>query len=222
LLDWYEKDGWVEVPDGLTHPEVGDVFMVAFDKEHKIPTHCAVYTGNGLHSSSLGSSVVSNPGVTVPAYDRQCAALQRHAGMTLRNIYLYESLKDKFDGPYKFDIATPGEAIRALSANFKEFLPTIRDGSWSIFMGSEFETADSMTLDLCEFHLGNSDDVHIMPALTGRKNAKGIISIVLGVALLATGIGGAFMAAAVLPPESRWAQRLVRPRFWGSPTARSP
>jgi len=34
-----------------------------------------------------------------------------------------------------------------------------------------------------------------MPGVAGRKNSKGIIGLVLGVTLLAVGIGGAFLAA---------------------------
>jgi predicted phage tail protein len=113
--------------------------------------------------------------------------------MTMRKIYLYDELETQFGGPYNFDVASPGEAIRALSANFKNFMPTIREGSWSLVMGDDIETGDHVTLDMVLFNLGNSD-LHIMPAVEGRKNAKGFLSVILGVALIGVGIGGALLA----------------------------
>jgi predicted phage tail protein len=80
----------------------------------------------------------------------------------LREVILYDSLKDKFGGAYKLDIATPGEAIRALSANFKDFAPTIREGSWSLVMGDP-ETGDSLNDKTLDFTFGNDTSLNNSP-----------------------------------------------------------
>ena len=77
--------------------------------------------------------------------------------MTLRTVHRYDELKDKFGGPYRLDIDTPGEAVRALSANFKDLMPTIRDGEWSLVMGEDIETGDSLD----ETMVGYSSEIPI-------------------------------------------------------------
>lgn len=107
----------------------------------------------------------------------------------MRTIHLHGALGAKFGKRFELDVATAGEAIRALSANFPGFMQYIRDGSWHIVRGKKvdkgFDLGDEETIR--SFNLGKGD-LHIVPAIAGSKRA-GLLKIVLGGVL----IGAAFV-----------------------------
>ena len=112
----------------------------------------------------------------------------------LRKIHLHGRLADKFGPEFKFDVATAGEAIRALACNFKEFTGELRDGSFEIVRGDY--TGDNPKWleegEINEFKLGHAD-LHIVPHIEGSKNARagGSLKIIIGVALIGVAIAGA-------------------------------
>lgn len=117
----------------------------------------------------------------------------------LRNIWLHGRLGDKFGDVFRLNVATAGEAIRALHANLTGFLEELREGSFEIVRGDPND--DGMYLDegeLNDFKLGQAD-LHIVPHIAGSKNstAGGALKTILGVALIGTALfmsGGALAA----------------------------
>lgn len=106
----------------------------------------------------------------------------------LRTIHLHGALGNKYGETFKLDIATAGEAIRVLTANFPAFMNDIRDGAWHIVRGKDIDKGISLDEDqVASFRLGDGD-LHIVPYVAGSKRG-GLLKIILGVVL----IGAAFM-----------------------------
>ena len=117
----------------------------------------------------------------------------------MRNVYLHGRLSKKFGHSHRLDVATAGEAIRAIMVNFEDFDKEIRKGSYHVVRGSDIDTGYSLDEHECaELRLGNGD-LHIVPVVKGSKRG-GILKVILGVALagvaLFSGIGAGFGAAA--------------------------
>jgi predicted phage tail protein len=110
----------------------------------------------------------------------------------MKNIHLYGRLRRTYGGPFRFDIETTSEAIRALSANLPGFRRDIAQGQYRIVRG-DLRRRDFIGLEALDMRLGNAMDLHIIPLVAGAKRG-GIGKAVIGVALIAT----AFMLA---PPS---------------------
>lgn len=116
----------------------------------------------------------------------------------LRTIHLYGKLGKDFGASHRFDVATAGEALRALNCAFPgRFVKAIQEGYYKIVRGDK---RSGMQLDLeliTGFNLGLAD-LHIIPIVKGAatsRTAKGTTKIVLGAAL----VGGAiFMSDGLL------------------------
>lgn len=113
----------------------------------------------------------------------------------LRTVHLHGKLKKQFGSPFRFDVATAGEALRALNCAFPgSFVTALEVGSYQLVRGSK---THGMTLDLTlvnELKLGLAD-LHLIPRATGAANNKGVAKTILGAAL----IGGAiFMSGGTL------------------------
>jgi predicted phage tail protein len=116
----------------------------------------------------------------------------------MRTINLHGSLKKEFGASYRFDVATAGEALRALNCAFPgRFVKALEGGSFKLVRGDK---RSGMQLDLeliCGFKLGSAD-LHIIPVARGAaasQAAKGTTKVVLGAAL----VGGAiFMSGGTL------------------------
>jgi predicted phage tail protein len=112
----------------------------------------------------------------------------------MRTIHLHGYLRERFGGPFRFDVASPREAISALLHQLDGFADAIRDGRFGIIRG-DYE--HGMELDETELTLrfGRTRELHIVPVVQGGGGrGAGIAKIVLGVGLLAVGIGGAILA----------------------------
>lgn len=107
----------------------------------------------------------------------------------LRNIHLYGDLAEKFGKKHRLDVASIGEALHALEANFKGFLKSIkRDGHYEVVRG---ET-------LNDEHLGEKQltmqykkgDFHLSPVVEGSKSGgiMGIVMTIIGIVLIVVGI----------------------------------
>lgn len=101
----------------------------------------------------------------------------------MRTVHLYGDLKERFGTGYRFDVATVGECIKAMSVNFAGFREYIRPGRFQIVRGEDIE-CEQLTEEQLDMNLGDKD-LHIVPVIEGDKSSKGIISIVLGVVLIA-------------------------------------
>jgi len=93
----------------------------------------------------------------------------------VRTVRLYGHLGKRFGRIHQLEVRTPAEAIRALSANFKQFSKVIADGEWRILVGGKAQSLDQIQDPL-------SADISIVPAIGG---AGGFGKVVLGAALIA-------------------------------------
>lgn len=104
----------------------------------------------------------------------------------MRNVYLYGVLAEKYGPHFRFEVDTVGEAIRALQANFKTFFGDLRSGSFHVVRGDTLLDGDPVSEEQLKLFLGKSD-LHICPLISGASGGgKGIITAVLGIALIAT------------------------------------
>ena len=117
--------------------------------------------------------------------------------MTLRTVHLHGALGAEFGESFCFDVATAGEALRALNCAFPgKFVKALQGKSYRIVRG-EPDTGMDLDLDLVKDLRLGSADLHLIPVAEGamNKTAKGTTKIVLGAAL----IGGAiFLSGGVL------------------------
>lgn len=111
--------------------------------------------------------------------------------MTMRTVHLHGHLGKEFGKSFRFNVATAGEALRALNANFPDrFMTLISEGSYYLIRG---DRKTGMGLDeshLNDFRLGKGD-LHIIPAIEGssqRGKGGGGIKAILGVALVGIAI----------------------------------
>jgi predicted phage tail protein len=108
-----------------------------------------------------------------------------------RKICLYGHLKKEFGGIHYFDVATPGEAIRALNVNFPTvFLEALRIGSYRIVRGRKIGGHIVELDNVNTFNIGNAE-LHIIPVATGAKaggKGGGALKLVLGVALIGAAV----------------------------------
>lgn len=106
----------------------------------------------------------------------------------MRNIVLHGRLKKLFGGPFAIDVATAGEAIRALSANFpQKFLEALSVGSYEVVRGKASKGMRLVEDDINTFRLGSAD-LHIIPVTAGSKKNGGMLKAILGVALIGVAI----------------------------------
>lgn len=113
----------------------------------------------------------------------------------LRQVQLHGHLAEQFGNmPLEVDIATPVEAVRALSALKPGFRNELRKGSYHILLKHLDRYFDIGEEDL-SLQLGKASEVHIVPVIEGAKSSTtgSVLKIVLGVALVA----GAFFLAPV-------------------------
>lgn len=115
----------------------------------------------------------------------------------LRVVHLHGRLGKEFGASHRFDVATAGEALRALNCAFPgRFVKAIEEGYYKIVRGDK-RSGMQIDLDLInQFNLGLAD-LHIIPVAKGAASntAKGTTKIVLGAAL----VGGAiFMSGGLL------------------------
>lgn len=116
----------------------------------------------------------------------------------LRNLRLYGSLANDFGEVHEVAADTLPAALRIVDCNHPGFLSRVRRGSFHCLFGSS-EIEEAREMETHHLPLPRSKgDFHLVPAAEGGKGRTGkiIFSIVVGGALLATGIGGALGATA--------------------------
>jgi predicted phage tail protein len=110
-----------------------------------------------------------------------------------RNLHLHGSLAEQFGAVHEVVAGSLPDALRIVNCNHPGFLQRIRRGSFHCLHGSP--VIDDAA-EIAEHHLflpRQTGDFHLVPAAEGAKGRTGkmIFSLVVGGALLATGIGGA-------------------------------
>lgn len=136
----------------------------------------------------------------------------------LRTIHLHGKLKTQFGASHRFDVATGGEALRALNCAFPgDFIGALQTGSYKLVRGAK-ATGLNLSGDINlinELKLGMAD-LHLIPSPIGAANTKGVAKTVLGVAL----IGGAiFMSGGTLAAPLGLMSNAVLPGIgitWGN------
>lgn len=117
----------------------------------------------------------------------------------IHTVHLHGHLAEQFGSTYRFDVATAGEALRALHVNFKGFADTLKEGSYEIVSGNYDETGLGLDYpDLNDFHLGKND-LHIVPIIAGSKERGGFLKVLLGALIVGAAIflSGGVLGAAV-------------------------
>ena len=114
----------------------------------------------------------------------------------MRRIHLYGHLAEQFGSMFELEVATAGEAIRALCVNFPKFAEALKIGSYELIRG-EIDVMTWLWLELKEvnsFKLGVAD-FHILPSIGGSKNqyqgnstSGGAVKLIIGVALLGSAL----------------------------------
>lgn len=108
----------------------------------------------------------------------------------MRTVKLYGHLGKRFGRTHKMDVASPAEAVRALSANYHDFKAALVSHAPGYRMQVENE---DIGLDLMTFQGGSQ--IKIIPVVAGAKN--GIGQILIGALILAAAFatGGLSLAA---------------------------
>lgn len=102
----------------------------------------------------------------------------------LRDVHLHGALGERFGSVHRLSIATPAEAVRALSFQHHGFRRAISEGHWRIVRG-EPETGLALGEDQLHFRLGKAP-LHIVPVVVGAGGHGGAVGkIVAGLAIAA-------------------------------------
>jgi len=113
----------------------------------------------------------------------------------MTDVYLHGSLSEKFGHHHRFDIFSPAEAARALEANYRGFYQAIRPGKFQIIRG-DFDSGEQLYTEQITMGIGGKP-IHIVPVVEGGKSSKGIITLVLGIAIIAAAVWFAPAAASL-------------------------
>lgn len=101
-----------------------------------------------------------------------------------RSVYLSGRLKKLFPGsPFKLQVGSVQETVRALCANFPGFRGELSKGAYRIIIGSR-KRGQVIDETLLTFQWPADAAIHIIPAVTGNK-MSGLGKTILGVALIA-------------------------------------
>ena len=106
----------------------------------------------------------------------------------MKKVVLRGELGKKFGRVHWFELSTPGEAIRALAANFQGFQQELYDaGERGIGYMVQVGRDAMETLDHLEFPSGQQESISITPVLQGAGGG-GVGKIFAGIALVAAAI----------------------------------
>lgn len=103
-------------------------------------------------------------------------------------VYLYGHLAKAYGKRHELAVKSPAEAIRAFSANYKDFRQKVIDGGGYRVLAGKEDRADNI-------HLPTSKSIKIIPVVQG---SGGLGKIVLGAALIAASFylpGTTFLSA---------------------------
>ena len=109
-------------------------------------------------------------------------------------VLLYGFLGRQFGRVHHYDVHSPAEAVRALSATLKGFRKALVDGGhYRVVVGGR----EALTIDRIGDPVTSKDTIRIVPTISGAGNGLG--QVLLGAALI---IGAPYLAAVL--PASMW------------------
>jgi predicted phage tail protein len=102
----------------------------------------------------------------------------------IRDFYLHGSLGDKYGEHHRFEVSTIAEFVQAMFCFHKDFIDFIANDSWLILSGRPGSFI-VMTEDMLDMQLGNTNEVHISPSISGSGGGdnKGVLQTVAGAAI---------------------------------------
>lgn len=103
----------------------------------------------------------------------------------MKTIKLYGELGRKFGKIFRFDVKTPREAVRALSAQikgFERYMMTAHEKGIGFAVFTDKSNIDEKQLDMNT----PCDEIRIVPRVIGAKNS-GLFQVILGVVMVAAG-----------------------------------
>ncbi len=120
----------------------------------------------------------------------------------LRTIYLHGALGRRFGRCFRLAVATPAEAVRALSLQLDGFRAALREGLYRVVAGAPGRRRergeDEMTV-------GFSHALHIVPVIAGAGGRGGAVGLVVAGAALLTAafaapllLGGGLLGSATI------------------------
>ena len=118
---------------------------------------------------------------------------------TLKTIVLHGHLAERYGREHQIAVASPREAIRALTVGLEDFSEVVREGHYQLILGDE-DNGLSIGIDNIDFGISASRPLHIVPVPEGAKS-KGLGKVLAGVAMvgLAFATGGTSLMATALP-----------------------
>jgi predicted phage tail protein len=115
--------------------------------------------------------------------------------MNLRTLHLYGELAKTYGKRHRVCAGSFHDAIRVVDCNHPGFLRRVSRGNWHCLRGDK---TLKRSFEMYPHHvmIPVGGDLHLLPAVSGGKSQtlKIILTVVIGGALLATGIGGALGA----------------------------
>jgi len=114
-----------------------------------------------------------------------------------KKVFLHGYLAEKFGSEFEFEIPNARMAVSMLGHQLKGFWAAIEPGTFRLVYGKP-EAGPDLSEDQLELSFGSASELHIIPWVAGAgggSRAGGIVKLVLGVALLATGLGFAAFGA---------------------------
>jgi len=117
----------------------------------------------------------------------------------MKTVMLYGALGAEFGRVHRYDVATPLEALKALSVTLKGFKKSFIDGgSYRIIIGGK----NDLAIDETVYPISEKESIRIVPVVSGAGSSKGIFNIILGATLmyfslgLSTAVGASFITQA--------------------------
>lgn len=113
----------------------------------------------------------------------------------LRTIVLHGALAAQFGPSFRLDVATPAEALRALTLQLKGFRQAIRNGHYRVTRyrrGRPFDCGEEML----RFPLGSASELHFVPVIAGAGSpSRGTSTgkVIAGAVLVAAAVTTAFV-----------------------------
>lgn len=113
----------------------------------------------------------------------------------MKLIKLYGKLGKKFGKVHLLDVSSPAEAIRALKANFPDFINYIQsNGTYKVTLAGK----ESLSVDQLSLPFSAKESISIVPVVQGSGKG-GAGQIILGAALIAITYGAATAFAPIVP-----------------------
>lgn len=104
----------------------------------------------------------------------------------MKTLHLHGHLKQKYGESFDLDVESAAEAVRALGVQLPGFERDVRAGNWHVIKG-ELDKQEGLDEEGVTMALGNTSEVHLLPAIEGAGGAGGILAIIGGAVLFAVG-----------------------------------